>query len=293
MFFAIITLLVALSISSIAAWYSIVGLTAIFAAAVFPIILMGAVLEVGKITATVWLHQHWKRAPAFTRWYLSMAVVILMFITSMGIFGFLSKSHIEQTALGEDQQAIISSLEANLKRSTDKIDRWQVEIDGLNTGDSTRVDNLVSKEQIVLNELYAKIDKEKDNVRKDADKKIELQNNRLKQAQERKDADIKAAADRFKNSLGGGTKYDEAVKKASELELSVASRVQKEIINIQNQLSKDLEAIDKKYENDIKAIQDRIQNLRNQANVKTEDIDARITLLEKQYSTEQVKVHDS
>ena len=90
----------------------------------------------------------------------------------------------------------------------------------MNTGDSTRVDNLVSKEQIVLNELYAKIDKEKDNVRKDADKKIELQNNRLKQAQERKDADIKAAADRFKNSLGGGTKYDEAVKKASELELS-------------------------------------------------------------------------
>ena len=132
----------------------------------------------------------------------------------MGIFGFLSKSHIEQTALGEDQQAIISSLEANPKRSTDKIDRWQVEIDGLNTGDSTRVDNLVSKEQIVLNELYAKIDKEKDNVRKDADKKIELQNNRLKQAQERKDADIKVLADRFKNSLGGGTKYDEAVKKA-------------------------------------------------------------------------------
>ena len=72
---------------------------------------------------------------------------------------------------------------------------------------------------------------------------------------------LKPAADRFKNSLGGGTKYDEAVKKAKELELSVASRVQKEIIKIQIKLTKDLEAIDKKYENDIKAIQDRIQKL--------------------------------
>ena len=96
----------------------------------------------------------------------------------------------------------------------------------MNTGDSTRVDNLVSKEQIVLNELYAKIDKEKDNVRKDADKKIELQNNRLKQAQERKDADIKAAADRFKNSLGGGTKYDEAGKKASEMVIEMCDKVE-------------------------------------------------------------------
>ena len=119
---------------------------------------------------------------------------------------------------------------------------------------------------------------------------IELQNNRLKQAQERKDADIAAAADRFKNSLGGGSKYDEAVKKAKELELSVASRVQREIIKIQDQLTKDLKAIDTKYEADIKAIQDRIQKLRNQANVKTEDIDSRITLLENNITKEQVKV---
>lgn len=292
MFFAIITLLVALSISAIAAWYSIVGLTAIFAAAVFPIILMGAVLEVGKITATVWLHQHWQRAPAFTRWYLSMAVIILMFITSMGIFGFLSKSHIEQTALGEDQQAVIQTIEANLGRSNDKIDRWMVEIDNLNTGDSTRVDNLVDKEQLVLTQLYEKIDKEKDSVRADSDKKIELQNNRLKQAQDRKEADIKAAKDRFEGSIGGGAKYDKEVEKARNLELSVASRVQKEIIKIQEQLTLDLKAIDERYADDISAIQGRIQNLRNQANVKTEDVDSRIDELENFISKEQVKVDE-
>ena len=108
---------------------------------------MGAVLEVGKITSS--MAPTLEKGIAIYRWYPSLAVIISMFITSMGIFGFLSKSHIEQTALGEDQQAI-KSLEANPKRSTDKIDRWQVEIDGLNTGDSTRVDNLVSKEQEVV-----------------------------------------------------------------------------------------------------------------------------------------------
>jgi len=290
MLLAIITLLVALSISSIAAWYSIVGLTAIFAAAVFPIILMGAVLEVGKITATVWLHQNWFRAPRFTKWYLSIAVILLMFITSMGIFGFLSKSHIEQTAAGDESISMIKSLDANITRSENKIDRWQITIDGLNTGDSTRVDNLVSKEQIVLNELYEKIKLEKNDVRTDSDKKIELQNNRLKQAQERKDADIKAAKDRFEGSFGGGAKYDEAVKKAKDLELSVASRVQKEIIAIQKQLTDDLKAIDEQYKDDIKAIQDRIQKLRNQANIKTEDIDLRINELEAFIDKEELKL---
>ena len=290
MLLAVITLLVALSISSIAAWYSIVGLTAIFAAAVFPIILMGAVLEVGKITATVWLHQNWFRAPRFTKWYLSIAVILLMFITSMGIFGFLSKSHIEQTAASDESISLIKSLDANITRSEGKVDRWQVTIDGLNKGDSTRVDNLVSKEQIVLNELYVKIKNEKDDIRKDADKKIELQNNRLKQAQERKEADIKAAKDRFEKSFGGGSKYDEAVKRAKELELSVASRVQREIIKIQDKLTKDLEAVDEKYKNDIKAIQDRIQKLRDQANIKTEDIDKRINELESFIDKEEKKL---
>ena len=208
----------------------------------------------------------------------------------MGIFGFLSKSHIEQTALGQDQQAVIQTIEANLSRSNGKIDRWMSEIDKLNTGDSTRVDNLVDKEQDVLTQLYTKIDKEKDSVRADSDKKIELQNNRLKQAQERKEADIKAAKDRFEGSIGGGAKYDKAVEKARNLELSVASRVQKEIIKIQEQLTLDLKAIDDRYADDIEAIQNRIQNLRNQANVKTEDVDGRISELEIFISKEQVKV---
>jgi len=98
MFLAILVLLVALSLSGIAAYYSIIGLAAIFAAAVIPIIIMGGILEVAKLTVTVWLHQHWGRARWVMKLYLVPAVAVLMFITSMGIFGFLSKSHIEQTS---------------------------------------------------------------------------------------------------------------------------------------------------------------------------------------------------
>jgi hypothetical protein len=95
MIFGLIVLLCALIISGIAAWYSIIGLIAIFAASPLPIALMGASLEAGKLVAASWLYKNWKEAPRFLKYYLTFAVVVLMFITSLGIFGFLSKAHIE------------------------------------------------------------------------------------------------------------------------------------------------------------------------------------------------------
>ena len=95
MFFGLTVLICALLISAIAAWYSIIGLIAIFAASPLPIALMGASLEAGKLVAASWLYKNWKDAPRFLRYYLTFAVVVLMFITSLGIFGFLSKAHID------------------------------------------------------------------------------------------------------------------------------------------------------------------------------------------------------
>lgn len=104
---AYITLFIALSISAVAAFYSIAGLIAIFSAAVIPIAIMGAVLESGKIATTVWLHKNWKVAPKLLKGYFLTAVITLMFITSMGIFGYLSKAHINQgTGLGASQLKI-------------------------------------------------------------------------------------------------------------------------------------------------------------------------------------------
>ena len=115
--FSIWTIFVALSISAVAAYYSIVGLVAIFASAVIPIIIMGSVLEVGKLTSAVWLHMNWKSAPFLIKTYLTIAVVMLMFITSMGIFGFLSKAHIEQTSAASENVAQIERIEENIVRN--------------------------------------------------------------------------------------------------------------------------------------------------------------------------------
>ena len=95
MLFGLITFLTAITISGVAIYYSVAGLVAIFAAAALPIMIMGGALEIGKLVTAVWLHRNWSRAVWWMRTYLSIAVVVLMFITSMGIFGFLSKAHLE------------------------------------------------------------------------------------------------------------------------------------------------------------------------------------------------------
>lgn len=123
----ILMLLAALSLSAIAAFYSIVGLTAIFAAAVIPIIVMGSVLEVSKLVVASWVYRNWKEAPFLLKSYLSIAVVILMVITSMGIFGFLSKAHL-------DQAVPTGNLQAQLEVINDKI---QIEKDNVNDARTT------------------------------------------------------------------------------------------------------------------------------------------------------------
>jgi hypothetical protein len=116
------TLVVALFISAISAYYSIVGLTAIFAAAVVPIIIMGAALELGKLVAAVWLKLNWGRAPLTYKMYLVPAVAFLMALTSMGIFGFLSKAHSDQSLVSGDSMAKIAIYDEKIKISKDNID---------------------------------------------------------------------------------------------------------------------------------------------------------------------------
>lgn len=116
------TLVVALSLSIIAAWYSIAGLTAIFAAAATPIIIMGGIMEVAKVTVTVWLHEYWPYCKRSMKAQLSASVVLLMFITSMGIFGFLSKAHTDQALVSGDVGAKIAIYDEKIKIAKDNID---------------------------------------------------------------------------------------------------------------------------------------------------------------------------
>ena len=122
MFLSYFTLFVALSLSAVAAWYSIIGLTAIFAAAVIPVIIMGGILEVAKVTITLWLHEYWHRCRLLMKLYLVPAVALLMLITSMGIFGFLSKAHLDQAVPTGDVQAQVALLDEKINTQRDNIE---------------------------------------------------------------------------------------------------------------------------------------------------------------------------
>jgi hypothetical protein len=122
MFLAIISLITGLAISAVAIYYSVVGLTAVFAAAAFPIMVMGVTLEVAKLVATVWLKQHWSIAPKLMKLYLIVAVIILMFITSMGIFGFLSKAHLDQNMVSGDVVDKVAIIDAKVQSQKDNMD---------------------------------------------------------------------------------------------------------------------------------------------------------------------------
>jgi hypothetical protein len=122
MIFGYFTLFVALVISAVAAYYSIVGLTAIFSAAVIPIMIMGGALEVGKLLAAVWLKLNWHRARLTYKIYLVPAVAFLMLLTSMGIFGFLSKAHSDQTLVSGDSMSRVAIYDEKIRISKDNID---------------------------------------------------------------------------------------------------------------------------------------------------------------------------
>jgi hypothetical protein len=119
---AYLTLFSGLAISGVAEYYSIMGLIAIYPAAVIPIIIMGIVLGLGKISGTVWLKQNWDFAPWFLKTYILPAVVVLMVITSLGVFGFLSKAHSDQSLVSGDVQSKIAIYDEKIKTAKENIE---------------------------------------------------------------------------------------------------------------------------------------------------------------------------
>lgn len=253
MFMKILMLGTALTISAIAAYYSIIGLATIFAAAVIPVIVMGSAMEVGKLVTVVYLHRYWDECKILLKSYLMFAVFFLMFITSMGIFGFLSKAHIEQTALSEEQIALAESIDDKLVRSQVKIDRWDSEIDRLLKPNNERVDVQIGNEQETLNGIYDRIADEKKAVNDAYNQKLKTINETI-------------------TGFGSNARKQEEVDKAN------------------TQLQKELTDIDRKYASQIKDLTDVIKSYRVQSEQKTDDIDGKIAILEANVEKEQVIV---
>jgi hypothetical protein len=115
------TLLIAMAISGVAAYYSILGLVAIFAAAALPVIIMGSVLEAGKIMTAIWLHRNWDRANLAYKLYLVPSVIFLMLLTSLSVFGFLSKAHLDQAVPTSDVAAQIELVDTKIVTQRENI----------------------------------------------------------------------------------------------------------------------------------------------------------------------------
>ena len=132
MIFGSLMMAIAITISAIAAWYSIAGLTAIFSAAVVPVIIMGGALEAGKIVATVWLHNNWRRAGWVFKTYLVPAVVFLMILTSLGIFGFLSKAHSDQSLVTGDATSKVAIYDEKIATERENISQAKRALEQMN-----------------------------------------------------------------------------------------------------------------------------------------------------------------
>ena len=129
MFLTLLTFLSAISISVIAAGYSIVGLATLFAGAVVPIIAMGSALEVGKLVAASWLYHNWNSdVPRLLKGYLFGAIIVLIFITSLGIFGFLSKAHLDQVKPTSSNNIKIELLDKQINQQNLIIERAEKQI---------------------------------------------------------------------------------------------------------------------------------------------------------------------
>ena len=143
MLFGYLTLFTALILSLSAAVYSILGLTAIFAAAFWPIVILGGSLEIGKIVTTLWLHKYWTRAELQYKLYLCSAVVILMVLTSMGVFGFLSKAHLDQAVPSGDIQAQVQIFDDKIQTQKDNIKTARAALTQMDTA----VDQVMGRSQ--------------------------------------------------------------------------------------------------------------------------------------------------
>jgi len=161
MLFGLITFLTALTISGVAIYYSVAGLVAIFAAAAVPIIIMGTALEVGKLVTAVWLHKYWSKAAWWLRTYLSIAVLVLMLITSMGIFGFLSKAHVDQNLSSDTVTQRIEIIDNKVRAENSYIERQKDVLErltGQSTGSNDRFNQDIQIEQKKIDDAYKRLE---------------------------------------------------------------------------------------------------------------------------------------
>ena len=133
-------LLCALGLSGTAAYYSIAGLATIFSSAFWPVVIMAGILEVSKLVVASWLYQKWNSIPIALKTYLTASVVVLMFITSLGIFGFLSKAHVDAGLANQDITLKLEQIDAQISQNKETVSRYQSQLTQLDKSINLQLD---------------------------------------------------------------------------------------------------------------------------------------------------------
>ena len=309
MFLIALAFICALAISSVAIYYSVIGLAAIFAAAKVPIYIMGGVLEVAKLVTASWLYQNWKNIPFLLKAYLTTAVGVLMIITSLGIFGFLSKAHIEQATPAAETVAKIERINEQIIRQETTISNLTNKIERLQSGSATvNVDKEIEREQKIIDNADEKIkgeveliqtkitntQKQIDDIQTNADNKIDIIRTDSKEQIKQLRTDAQAIIESEQIKLD---KLDEAVSDVlnanksffnEEQEAAALKESQKpernkidvKINQTQKQLTKDIEVVNADTETQIGKIQTQADTQINELRSKIDGFNAEISTLQ-------------
>ncbi len=249
MFIAYLTLLSALSISGVAIFYSVIGLATIFPGAFWPVVIMGSVLEIGKLVTASWLYRHWKQTRILLKTYLATAVIVLSLITSMGIFGFLSKAHLEQNLAEDTVTQRIEIVNNKIKSEETYIERQTLIIERAEKGLSVVVSNNDGAIQI-----------ERDNLKSVEDKfktLLAVETNTIKELNARMNVLDKDVS----NVLNANKQFFNEEKAAKELKASQKEErgmINKKIVEAQDRIG----VLKQDYTKDTDAAQVRIEKLR-------------------------------
>jgi hypothetical protein len=290
----------------------VIGLGAIFAAAKVPIYIMGGVLEVAKLVTASWLYQNWKNIPFLLKTYLTTAVGILMIITSLGIFGFLSKAHVEQSTPAAETVAKIDRINEQILRQENTIENLSKKITRLQDGGATsNVDEQIAREQKIIDNADEKIkgeveliqtkitntQKQIDDIQVDADKKINILRTDSKEsiAQLRADADsiIQSENDKLdkldkavSDVLNANKSFFNEEKEAALLkdaQKPERNKIDVKINQTQKKLSQDIDTINNDTE-------EKIAQIQADTDSKTSDLRAKIDGFNAEISTLQASI---
>ena len=296
MWFGILTLLTALGIAGVAAWFSIAGLMAIFSAAALPIAVMAGTLEVGKLLTASWLYRYWHDTSVALRAYLSTAVVVLMLITSMGIFGYLSKAHLDQAGVSGDAIAVVDRIDGQIAREENRISIIEDRIVSLNSSTGLDVQDSIDAQIQIRDTAWEQVQGDIDYnqeqinaVRAQLTTDIASLDNRL-DALDKSVNDLRAKGKEVITTDEGGafrraeTETIDYVAQADELRNSQQDE--------RDQISDERASLREQANADIKIFQDAIDKYREQAQTTINNANAEVNRLRNQSTQSQDSVLD-